>query len=175
MREINEQTAIRNLQRYLRQLSYTDTDVPPVPIDGIFDTATRDSLMSFQKKYDLEQSGVADRETWDMLYSKYLESLADNAVPKGFSPFYRVPKGETLSLGDKNFGVAAVQYMLNEISVINDALPILDITGVFDNATERAVAIFQSSAPLDVTGQVNLATWNAIVDAFDSYANDYVQ
>ena len=175
MRELNEQTAIKNLQRYLRQLSYTDKEISPVPIDGIFDTATRDSLMSFQKKYGLEQNGVADRETWDMLYSKHLLSLSENAVPKGFSPFYRVPKGETLSLGDKNFGVAAVQFMLNEISVINDALPVLEINGIFDNATERAVALFQSSAPLEVTGQVNLATWNALVDAFDAYGNDYVQ
>lgn len=27
----NETEAITNLQRYLRQLSYTDSDIPPVP------------------------------------------------------------------------------------------------------------------------------------------------
>ena len=32
--------AIRNLQRYLRRISYEDNRISPVPIDGIFDDRT---------------------------------------------------------------------------------------------------------------------------------------
>ena len=61
----NEKEAIRNVQRYLRQLSYTDADIPPVPIDGIFGEATENSLIAFQTKNGLSPSGVADRESFD--------------------------------------------------------------------------------------------------------------
>ena len=36
----NQTQAIMNLQRYLRQLSYDDTRIPPVPVDGVFGTTT---------------------------------------------------------------------------------------------------------------------------------------
>ncbi len=175
MRKYNERQAITNLQRYLRQLSYTEPDILPVPIDGIFDDATRSALIAFQQREGLEGSGVADRDTWDLLYLRYLGSLESNAVPKGFSPFFRVPKDEALSLGDEHFAVSAAQFMLGELSVINDALPVLEITGVYDAPTERAVTIFQRSAPLEVTGKIDLATWNALVDAYERYGIDYIQ
>lgn len=175
MRSVNEADAIRNLQRYLRQLSYTDGSIPPLPIDGIFDSATRDALMAFQRKNSLAESGVADRETWDLLYLKYLESLKENAVPEGFSPFPRLPKKDSLSLGDESFAVSAVQFMLNEISVIQDALEPLIIDGVYGPATERAVTVFQRGEQLPLTGEVDLAVWNALVAAYKNHGIDYVQ
>ena len=51
MRYDTEKDAVRNLQIFLRQLSYTDPDIIPPPIDAVFDTVTRDSLKSFQRKY----------------------------------------------------------------------------------------------------------------------------
>ena len=70
MRKYTEREAIRNVQRYLRQLSYTDSEIPPVPVDGIFGEATSNSLMAFQQKNGLRVSGVADRESFDALYEK---------------------------------------------------------------------------------------------------------
>ena len=75
MREYTQTTAVRNLQKYLRQLSYTDFDIPPVPIDGIFGEATTASLKAFQKKNGLEDNGIADRESFDALYDSYLLSV----------------------------------------------------------------------------------------------------
>ena len=37
--------AVNNLQRYLRQLSYTDPDITAPPIDSIFEKATADSVV----------------------------------------------------------------------------------------------------------------------------------
>jgi len=54
MRYDTEKDAVRNLQILLRQLSYTDPDIIPPPIDAVFDTVTRDSLKSFQRKYRLK-------------------------------------------------------------------------------------------------------------------------
>ena len=58
MRYDTEKEAIANLQKYLRQLSYTDNDIIPVPIDAVFGSVTSDSVKSFQRKY-----GLPERET----------------------------------------------------------------------------------------------------------------
>ena len=175
MTRYNEKQAIRNIQRYLRQLSYTDADIPPVPIDGIFGEATENSLIAFQTKNGLRPSGVADRESFDTLYEKYLLSTKRFAPPKGFSPFARVPENYALTVGDIGFAVSAVQFLLNEISIIQDGIDELAITGIYNIDTARAVSIFQAGTDLDVTGEVDIETWNMLVDTYEHYAKDYVQ
>lgn len=171
----NEKEAIKNVQRYLRQLSYTDSDIPPVPIDGIFGEVTENSLIAFQTKNGLQPSGVADRESFDTLYEQYLVSTKRFAPPKGFSPFSRVPENYALTVGDIGFAVSSVQFLLNEISVIQDGIDELAITGIYNIDTARAVSVFQAGSDLDVTGEVNKDTWDMLVDTYEHYAKDYVQ
>ena len=47
----NQATAVENLQRYLRRLSFDDPRIPRVPVDGIFDTVTEDATRAFQDIY----------------------------------------------------------------------------------------------------------------------------
>ena len=175
MRKYNEKEAVRNMQRYLRQLSYTDSDIPPVPIDGIFGETTSNSLIAFQKKNGLDATGVADRESWDALYENYLDSIRRFTPPKGFSPFPRVPEGYFFSSGDVGFAVAAIQFLLNEISIIQDDIEVIAITGIYNIDTARAVSIFQAAAGQSVTGEVDKETWDVLVDTYENYSKDYVQ
>ena len=62
-----ERDAISNTQKYLRQLSYHDGDIPPVPIDGIWDTETVRALTAFQRKNGLAPTGRVDRATFELL------------------------------------------------------------------------------------------------------------
>ena len=175
MRKYNEKTAVRNMQRYLRQLSYTDADIPPVPIDGIFGEATSNSLIAFQTKNGLDATGIADRESWDALYQTYLESVRRFTPPKGFSPFPRVPEDYSLSVGDVGFAVTAVQFLLNEVSVILDEIETIAITGIYNIDTARAVSIFQAVSGLQITGEVDKDTWNMLVDTYEHYSKNYTQ
>ena len=175
MREYTEKEAIRNLQRYLRQLSYAESDIPRVPVDGIFDSATEEALRAFQIKNGLEATGIADRETWDMLYESYLRSIARFSPPREFSPFPRVPEGDRLSIGDVSFAVSSVQFLLNEVSAIIDLLTPIDIDGIFGEATERQVSTFQAAEGLPITGEVDKRTWDALVDVYNRYGKDYTQ
>ena len=43
----NQSIAIENLQRYLRQLSYDHPEIPAPPIDGVFESQTKDALNAF--------------------------------------------------------------------------------------------------------------------------------
>ena len=175
MRKYNEKTAVRNMQRYLRQLSYTDSDIPPVPIDGIFGDATSKSLMAFQTKNGLDATGVADRESWDMLYKTYLSSVKRFTPPKGFSPFPRVPEDYSLRVGDVGFAVTAVQFLINEVSVILDEIDAIAITGIYNIDTARAVSIFQAANGLPITGDTDKETWDMLVDTYEHYSKNYTQ
>lgn len=171
----NERDAIRNLQTYLRQLSYTDESISSPPIDGIFDTVTENSLRDFQRRASLPESGVADRETWNRLYEEYLRSLNENAVPEPLSLFPRVPNGYYLSRGDEYYLVSIIQLLLNELRIIYDSFIPLVVSGIFDEATEANIIDFQSKNQLPPTGQVDRATWDRIAKSFQNYAYDYVR
>ena len=68
---LNLQDAISNLQKYLRALSYVNDEITPPPIDGIFESATEESVRSFQRAFGLETNGVVDKTTWDAIYEQY--------------------------------------------------------------------------------------------------------
>ena len=168
-----EREAVTNLQRYLLQLSHEDERITPPPIDGIFDTVTGQSLSDFQSCHGLPVTGVADRETWDALFARYLDSLAANAHPTPMSVFPRRPPGYEIRPGDSNFYVTALQFMLGELSRDYGEALSIPSDGVFGEATEAAVRHFQALHSLPVTGTVGLATWDSIAGAYNRRADEY--
>ncbi len=172
---VNEKEAIRNLQRYLRQLSYFDLSMPLVPTDGVFDSDTREALMMFQSKNGLPTTGIADKATWDLLYALYLESLAENAPTNMIDPFPRFPEGYKIVSGDSWFLVEIIQYILEELRVRYDGFENVKRTGVYDTETELAIKDFQRRNSLPDTGFTDKATWNALADQYNIISGDYKQ
>lgn len=172
---VNEKEAIRNLQRYLRQLAYFDLSMPLVPTDGIFDSDTREALMMFQSKNGLPPTGIADKTTWDLLYELYLASLAENAPTNMIDPFPRFPEGYKIVSGDSWFLVDIIQYILEELRVRYDGFENVKRTGVYDAETEVAIKNFQRRNSLPDTGFTDKATWNALADQYNIISGDYKQ
>lgn len=166
--------AVANLQRYLRQLSYTNAEISSPPIDGIFEDKTRRSLTEFQKLYGLPQSGVADKASWDKLYLEYLRSLALYSPPLSLNIFPRVPDGYSVTLGDEFFLVSVIQFLLNELRIIYDSFIPLLVSGIYDETTAENIRIFQRKNKINETGTVNKETWDALVEAWNKNAANYV-
>jgi peptidoglycan hydrolase-like protein with peptidoglycan-binding domain len=172
-RELTETEAVRNLQRYLRQLAYFDPELPELPVDGVFDTETQRAVEIFQKSNGLAVTGVADRLTWEAIYAAYLLSLASHAKPEAVDVFYRSASPEALRLGDVGFAVAAVQYMLNEVLTFYIDRPNIDTNGFFGEETLDAVRLFQQYVLLPPTGEVDLETWNRLTKTYNElFRND---
>ena len=71
----NKKEAIREIQIYLGAGKHA---VIPT---GVYDQATRKSVMDFQKEHQLTESGTVDRETFDAIYKEYLaKKIKDNAA-----------------------------------------------------------------------------------------------
>lgn len=162
----NESEAIENLQRYLRQLSYTE-EISPPPIDGVFESDTRRALEQFQALYGLPVTGSATPQTWEMLYAAYRASLISGAPPRAVLILPPNTKTDPLKLGTRAFAVTVLQHMLRELSSLYSTLENVALTGTYDEATSAAVKDFQEKNGLLASGEVDLATWNAITDQYN--------
>ena len=62
---------VRHLQYMLSVLSAYIPQIPPLEVDGIFGTATRNAVLAAQRWFGLPQSGYVDAQTWDNIYDQF--------------------------------------------------------------------------------------------------------
>ena len=167
---LNLEEAVRNLQRYLRTISFYDTRINRVPVDGIYDMETRRAVRSFQETRGLPSDGIVDFRTWSMIFEEFSKIIEANDRSRMPNLFPTAPQNYEALLGEESSFVAIVQLILRELSVIYDNIPMLEISGRFDSDTEAAVKEFQSISGLEVTGKVDLRTWNRMIRDFSNYA-----
>ena len=163
----NEAQAITNLQRYLRQLSYHNSNITPPPIDGIFERDTERALREFQAMRGLPVTGHADRRTWEELYTMYRASIAENEPPRTVAILPFVAGEILLSEGDEGFTISVLQFMLRELGESLVELEDVEISGTFDAKTAQAVRLFKKQNGLPEGETVDLVTWNTLVDRFN--------
>lgn len=161
---IFEKDAIKNIQRYLRQLSFHDDGINPVPIDGIWADQTRRALIQFQRSQGIPATGTVDNNTWAILKQKYDESVALNSPPLKLDLFPRNIYGleYEMTVGEIGFLVTAVQYLLGELSRLY-SFPECAPSGVYDEETASLVREFQKRNGIEATGKVGRETWDAMV------------
>ena len=161
--------AVRNLQRYLRRISYESNRIVPIPIDGIFDDRTREALLKFQEKMNLPQTGRADQKTYELLFSEYgrLKKEKDQRIPIDFFP--SEPENYETVSGERGAFITLLQFMLGELTFIYDAYPPPPLSGVLDEDTEDAILQFQAIHSLPLTGMVDRNTWNRISEEYRNY------
>lgn len=166
---LNLKDAILNLQRYLRAISFADSRITRVPIDGIYGSDTQKAVAEYQRTRGLPETGIVDKSTWDSIYDEYriLTRSADRAPSVNFFP--TVPDDYEAARGERSTFITAIQLLLRELSVIYDDFPTIEISGVFDAPTEEAVKIFQLASGLPPTGRVDLVTWNRMGRDFENY------
>ena len=70
--------AVRELQRYLLEISHAYDWLPHVAVDGIYGERTRACVRVVQLRYGLPPTGEADFETFTLIYDKYLEAKEIN-------------------------------------------------------------------------------------------------
>ena len=162
--------AVRNLQRYLRRLSYEHPEILPVPVDGIFADRTTEALSSFQRIFSLPVTGRADKRTWDTLFEEYRRLLRQKDRQRFPDFFPRIPADYETRLGETSFFISLLQWMLQELRIAYDSLPDLPMSGVFDDATAASVTEFQRIHGLPMSGRVNRAVWNRLAEEYNSYA-----
>ena len=165
---LNEEQAITNLQRYLRRLSYEGLEGNRVPIDGIFDSHTREALTQFQRNVGLPATGVADKRTWDTLFAEYQRATDKERNSQGLYLFPKTPADYEVTLGDTLLLVNVIQLLLLELSAAYGIFENIIESGTYDSQTEKAIRDFQRINLLPETGRVDETTWNRIVREYSN-------
>ena len=62
---------VRHLQYMLSVLSNYIPQIPPIAVDGIYGSATRDAVLAAQRWFGLPQTGAVDNQTWDRIYDQF--------------------------------------------------------------------------------------------------------
>ena len=159
--------AVLNLQRYLRRVGENGR---AVPIDGIYDSETRNAVLRFQQANGIEPTGIVNKETWDALYIEYERVVEENDRRVYIDLFPKTPKNYATEIGEESYFVSAIEFILHELRVSYDTLPPFTTNGIYDEETANAVREIQRIHGFPMTGNVDRRTWNAISDAYNRYA-----
>ncbi|MEE7581721.1 MAG: peptidoglycan-binding domain-containing protein [Oscillospiraceae bacterium] len=160
---------IKEFQEYLYAISFYNDNVMRVIPDGIFGRETMLAVKSFQNEYGLESTGEVNRETWNMAVKIYREYIGSPPAVIDIFP----NNNFILQLGNKGSMVSMLQAMLLDMAKSYKNLPILSVTGVYDQQTIATVKAMQNKARLNPTGTTNKMTWNLIVSTFSHLDNAF--
>lgn len=163
---LNLNDAILNIQRYLRAISFADSRITRVPIDGIFDSDTQKAVEEYQRTRGLPDTGIVDKRTWDTLFTEYRELTRNTERMPTPSFFPAYPEGYEAAIGERSAFVALLQLLLRELKAVYDVLPDITIDGIYGKNTESAVRTFQELNGLYADGRADLTTWNRLAEEF---------
>ena len=154
---------VRMIQYYLQVVAaYYDT-VPPLTTTGVYDDATYQAVMAFQRTFGLTPDGIMGQQTWNELYKAYRGILDSTAVMEGGVVLY---PGTVLRIGSQGEYMQILQEYLAYISEFYPEIPAVQVTGVFGNQTQAAVIAFQNLFGLEAAGIVGPLTWDAIASLY---------
>lgn len=154
--------AVRTVQYYLSFLSFFFENIDFVPLTGVFDAETEKAVRAFQETYGLTADGIVGRQTWNKLTSVYNDIVS--SLPADYQTVLgTVFPGKMLVLGDSGDSVRIIQENLNNISEYDPAIPKVNVTGVYDDATLSAVAVLQAQIGREATGAVDPIIWSEII------------
>ncbi len=157
------------IQRQLNRIRRNYPAIPEIRARlGVFDATTKEAVIKFQNIFNLGETGEVDKSTWYKIKEIYngVKRLSE-LTGEGLSIEEVTTLYESeLSLGATGYPVTTIQYYLNIIAYFNPNLNIIPITAIFDNATQNAVALFQSEYGITSTGIVNRETWNKITGVY---------
>ncbi|MBR2431665.1 MAG: peptidoglycan-binding protein, partial [Clostridia bacterium] len=167
LKEGDSSAGVITLQYYLAYIAQFVPTVSAPTVDGDFGTGTKESVISFQKTYGLEPTGIVNRLTWDTIENTYYEIIAQ--FPYNFEPGRVLPyPGRVLRLGIEGNDVRALQEYLNYIANTYPEIPKVSVDGIFGAATEAAVNKFKSRFGIEGTdGRVTVQLWNAITSVYE--------
>lgn len=170
LKEGDRGNEVRVLQYYLTFIAEFNNFIPTINPDGIYGPQTAETVRVFQSSVGLPQTGVVDETTWNAIYSSYITKY--NALPAEFRTGATAPyPGEILQRGDSGEAVSVIQRYLARISEAYPSIPRVEVTGVFDEATQDAVLAYEREFGLPERGFVNLTAWNSIADLYSDLVN----
>lgn len=154
------QSAVFEMQTYLRNIGRLDEDISYVVPDGIFGKETTLAVKSFQKKYDLKETGIVDFETWESLKKENAKALFCFSQP---IQIVKITNADLpLKLDDSDTLIYTLHLMLNKIAATFNNFTVLAVEPHFNIGTQKAVRLWQKIIGHEESGIVDKLTWDTL-------------
>ena len=144
---------IRSLQTMLRIIAEYD----PSHESLIYGPETLSAISTFQRIHGLPVTGVTDNQTWDAIVTLYEEALIEQQEAEPLTLVLN--PGQVIRKGERHPHVYLVQAILTVLAEEYESITRPDATGILDNATADALAVFQELNGLPMTGNLDKHTW----------------
>ncbi len=172
----DESPDVALLQARLNRIAINYPAIPFVELsNGIYSRNTESAVRVFQRVFGLPQTGVVNEDTWYRIIFIYnavkrlaeLESEGESISNDGYP-------GRVLTVGDRGLDVLRMEYYLRRISEYlgSAVVPPPIVNGIFDADGRPSVLGFQRYYGLEPTGNIDEATWNAIVRVYYDIPGD---
>lgn len=155
------------LQYFLAVIGLFDSSFPQVTENGIFDAVTERAVRVIQQAAGLPETGVVDKDTWDVIYDQFrnvsfvVPDLISTLPLLGFD-------GVLLRAGSTGERVSLLQQYINAIADTYTDVPQVAEDGVFGAATAAAVREFQHLFGLAADAVVGSNTWASLLAVYES-------
>ena len=147
---------VTHLQYMLAVLSQFYPVIPPVEVNGTFDSATRNAVIAFQRLAGLPQNGQVGPVTWDDIYDAFA-GVEDTVMSRS----------ELFPFRDELPSVVTVQELQQKLGIVaatsRDMLS-PPVSGRLDAPTRKAIRQFQALLNLPQSGQFDQPTSDALLD-----------
>lgn len=167
---LNAGEPIKNLQHFLRHISYYYNTVPAVIPDGIFSEQTTEAVIGFQKTFNLPVNGVVDLETWNhiqLIYNQINEYEEESWTPQIF------PNNNfSINPSETHNHLYTIQAMLYLLSTIFNNIGTLNINGTHDEPSVAVVKALQKQCGLTPSGIIDKKTFNMISSLYNSFISN---
>ena len=161
---------VRQIQLELNRIGTNYPAIPKiVPANGLYGESTVEAVRVFQGIFSLPQTGIVNKATWYQI--KYIFTAVKELSELSYEglSIEEVTNvlGEPLRLGDYGLGVRNVQYFLNVIAYFNPEIPMVQASGVFNQALENQVKAFERFYGLNPDGVVDFRTFQTIRNVYN--------
>ena len=160
---------IKNIQHFLRKISYHDERIPYIIPDGDYNDQTQKAIAAFQKAHGLEKTGDLDEKTQNKIKEIYNEVIKIHSDPSLVNIF---PHAYTKILpGEYNENLKVIQAMLQGLTKKFTNLGSIGITGVNDTQCSNVIKNIQKYSNLEPTGIIDKQTWDHIAQLYSMYVS----
>ena len=146
----------------LQRIAYYFSSVEAPPLADRYTEETAAATRSAQQLLGLEQTGIADADTWTAVEALSLQLAAHAPNPDGDTPPSTAYPGRAIAEGSAGQEVGQVERWLNRRAQLSCGEDYVADNNRFGAADAAAVRAVQQQAGLLVTGIVNRDTWAAL-------------
>ena len=153
---------LNTLAQYDSAIAYYFSSVEAPPLSDQYTDETAAATRSAQQLLGLEQTGIADADTWTAVEALSLQLAAHAPNPDRDTPPSTAYPGRAIAEGSAGQEVGQVERWLNRRAQLSCGEDYVADNNRFGAADAAAVRAVQQQAGLLVTGIVNRDTWAAL-------------